>query len=338
MSAKLNFSDHVLDRETRERPPEYFGPNLSPVGLELKPQEMGDGVHALMATLPPKDNNGVVRGSKAALIIDSGVTPTVGAQVQRVAKEVTDRPLRYLVNTTYHGDHTFGNIAFPDDVAVISSRENRDNMHDLAYEKEMRSRNMYGAEGEFDAFTTWRLPDVVFDTTAEIDLGGTTVELYRFGSGNGPGDTVVYVPSARTAWTGNYLCAAGSPHMMLQGGPVPYVESLRDMKARLPDLETIVPGHGPIGDGPAAIDALVAYLERLQDEVSAAYQAGVPIDEVYAQCTDPWAGGLTPEFAARLNAYPGNPEQVRTDFLGMSRQLHRICVMMTYRICEKVSG
>ena len=337
MSTNLGFSDHVLDRETRERPPDYSGPNLSPVGLELRPQKLGDGVHALMATIPPKDNNGVVHGRWATLIIDAGVTPAVGAQVQRVAREVTDRPLRYLANTTYHGDHTFGNIAFPDDVAVISSRENRDNMHDLAYEKEMRSHNMYGAEGEFDSFTTWRLPDVVFDTRAEIDLGGTTVELHRFGSGNGPGDTVVYVPSARTAWTGNYLCAAGSPHMMLQGGPVPYIESLRVMKANLPDLETIVPGHGPIGAGPEAIDALLAYLERLQEEVSTAYQAGVPIEEIYARCTDPWADGLTPEFAARLSTYSGPTEQVRENFLRMCGQLHRICVMLTYRICENVS-
>ncbi|TDE45304.1 MBL fold metallo-hydrolase [Nonomuraea mesophila] len=330
-------SDHLLDREIRERPPEYYGPNLSPVGLELRAQELGQGVHALMANVPPKDNNGVVSGTKASLIIDSGVTPAVGAQVQRVAGEVTSRPLRYLANTTYHGDHTFGNIAFPDDVTVITSRENRDNMNDLAYEKEMRAGNMYGAEAEFDAFTTWRLPDVVFDTRAEIDLGGTTVELHRFGPGNGPGDTIVYVPSARTAWTGNFLCPAGSAHMMLQGGPVPYLHGLRAMKAGLPELETIVPGHGPMGDGPQAIDALIAYLERLQEEVSTAYRAGVPIDEVYDRCTDPWAGGLDPEFAARLDVYTSPSAPTKADYLGLCRQLHRICVLTTYRICEKVS-
>jgi cyclase len=54
----------------------------------------------------------------------------------------TDRPLRYLVNTTYHGDHTFGNASFPADVTVISSRINRDNMTDLAYERARRAGNM----------------------------------------------------------------------------------------------------------------------------------------------------------------------------------------------------
>ncbi|MEV4114785.1 hypothetical protein [Nonomuraea sp. NPDC049695] len=57
---------HLLDREIQERPGGYFVPNLSPVGLELTPHELGDGVHALMANTPQKDNNGVVIGSRAA--------------------------------------------------------------------------------------------------------------------------------------------------------------------------------------------------------------------------------------------------------------------------------
>ncbi|MCA2221686.1 MBL fold metallo-hydrolase [Nonomuraea aurantiaca] len=107
----------------------------------------------------------------------------------------------------------------------------------------------------------WRTPDVVFDSYAEIDLGGRLVQLHHFGPGNGPGDTVVYVPDTRTAWTGNFLCHAGTAHMLLQGGPEPYLASLRRMREALPELDTIVPGHGPMGDGPAAIDALVGYLE-----------------------------------------------------------------------------
>jgi cyclase len=102
---------------------------------------------------------------------------------------------------------------------------------------------------------------VVFDSYAEIDLGGRLVQLHHFGPGNGPGDTVVYVPDTRTAWTGNFLCHAGTAHMLLQGGPEPYLASLRRMREALPELDTIVPGHGPMGDGPAAIDALVGYLE-----------------------------------------------------------------------------
>ena len=59
----------------------------------------------------PRDNIGVVFGSKATLVIDAGITPSVGRIIQEKVSELTDRAIRFLVNTTYHGDHTFGNVA-----------------------------------------------------------------------------------------------------------------------------------------------------------------------------------------------------------------------------------
>src|SRR5258708_4327723 len=99
----------------------YQGPNLSPRGLTLVPHQLADGVHALLASTPPKNNSGVVAGRRAALVIDAGLTPEMSRQIQRLAASVTARPVRYLANTTYHGDHTFGNAAFPPGVTVISS-------------------------------------------------------------------------------------------------------------------------------------------------------------------------------------------------------------------------
>jgi Metallo-beta-lactamase superfamily len=107
---------HVVP-ELSERPG-FVGPDLSPQGLELRPRRLGDGVYALLANIPPKDNNGLVVGAEAALVVDAGVTPQIGKQIQRLAARLTDRPIAYLANTTFHGDHTFGNAAFPDQVTV----------------------------------------------------------------------------------------------------------------------------------------------------------------------------------------------------------------------------
>lgn len=323
---------HIPDREIAERPDGYQGPNLSPAGLELIPRSLGEGVHALMASIPPKDNNGLIAGRDAALVIDAGITPDVSLRLQALAGELTGRPLRYLVNTTYHGDHTFGNMAFPGDVVIVSSRVNKENMADLGYEKKIRAGNMYGDEKVLDAVTRWRRPDVVFDSFAEIDLGGRAVQLHHFGPGNGPGDTIVYVPEARAAWTGNYLCRAGIAHMLLQGGPQPYLASLRRMKEALPDLRTIVPGHGPMGDGQAAIDTLIAYLETLHDEVAASVAAGRSLDETEAACTSPWATGLSPGLAEALDGYPVPAGVARRKMLELCRNLHRLNVMATYRL------
>ncbi|MEQ4724973.1 MBL fold metallo-hydrolase [Nonomuraea sp. B19D2] len=327
-------TSRIPDREIAERPAGYGGPNLSPVGLELVPHAFAEGVYALMASLPPKDNNGVVAGRDAALVVDAGITPEISAKIQGLVADLTDRPLRYLVNTTYHGDHSFGNAAFPGEVVVVSSRANRDNMADLAYEKETRSANMYGDAALLDEVTTWRRPDLVFDSYAEIDLGGRTVQLHHFGPGNGPGDTVVYVPDTRTAWTGNFLCHAGTAHMLLQGGPEPYLGSLRRMCEALPELETIVPGHGPMGDGPAAVAALIGYLERLHDEVLASVKAGRTLEETFAACTDPWAEVLDPGLSAALARYPVPQELARQGMLALCRDLHRLNVLATYRLYE----
>jgi cyclase len=318
---------HIPDRELAERPSGYAGPNLSPTGLRLIPQALADGVHALMAVPAPKDNNGLIVGRHAALVIDAGITPEVSRRIQSMAAELTDRPLRYLVNTTYHGDHTFGNMAFPDTTVIISSRLNRENMTDLGYEKQVRSGNMYGDEALFDAVTSWRLPDVVFDSFAEIDLGGRPVQLWHFGPGNGPGDTVVYVPDARVAWTGNLLAHAGIAHMLLQGGPEPYIGTLRRMKQTLPDLKTVVPGHGPSGHGHAAIDTLIRYLERLHEEVLAAVKDGRTLEETMATCTYPWAERLDPALASALGS-----SQAQQRMLDLCRNLHRLNILATYRL------
>lgn len=273
----------------------------------------------------------MIAGSDAALLIDAGITPDVARQLRRHTAELTDRPLRYLVNTTYHGDHTFGNAEFPDDVTVISTVANRDNMTDLDQEKANRAESMAGDDALLDAVTSWRRPDVVIDSYAEIELGDRLVELHHFGPGNGPGDLVVHVPSARAAWTGNFLPAAGASTMMLQGGPRPYLESLRRMRDALPELRTIVCGHGPIGDAHESLDWMIRYLEQLTDEVERAYAAGRTLDETYEATTDLWAEELPEPMAQALTMYDIPQQPAREGFRQVSRHLHRLNVLATYR-------
>ncbi|WP_414941735.1 MBL fold metallo-hydrolase [Amycolatopsis sp. cmx-11-51] len=300
--------------EMTERPADFVAPNLSPVGLELHPVELGEGVHALMANEAPKDNNGLIIGKKAALIIDSGVTPRIGRHIQDIAAGLTDTPIRYLVNTTYHGDHTFGNTAFDAGVRVISSRMNKAAMSDLAAEKNIRSESMYGAEKSLDDVVSWRLPDVTFDRYCEIDLGGRIVQLWHFGSANGPGDTLVHVPDAKVTWTGNFI-SPGMPPMMLIGDPVAYLRTVRAMRATL-TTDTLVPGHAFIGEAEPSISILLGYLENLTTAVHRGREAGRPVEALYEEL--PMWGITTPA---------GAPEQIRA----VLRSLHRLNILTTYR-------
>jgi cyclase len=261
--------------EIQERPAHYEGPNLDPAGVKLYPRFLGRGVYALMASRMPRDNSGVVIGSRGALVIDAGINGEMAQEIQRRVRKLTERPILYLVNTNYHRDHTFGNHAFPDSVEVVAHRKTRDSMNDLPAEKKIRSRNLFGNDAAIADVTTWRKPDRVFDGEfMALDLGDRKVELWHFGPGNTPGDTIVYVPETKTAWTGNFLSNERIGNtMLLEGGPREYLDTLARCKNKL-DIKRIVPGHGPLGK-PEAIDHLIAYLWWLLREVDEAIRLGL---------------------------------------------------------------
>lgn len=119
---------------------------------------------------------------------------------------------------------------------------------------------------------------MVFQDYAEIDLGNKRVECWYFGPGNGPGDVVVYVPEEKVAWTSNFIMNSRATPMHLGPGPEPYVETLQKVRQTL-DIETIVPGHGPMGDGNEAVDSLIAYLQNLEKNVKQSVESGHTIEE-----------------------------------------------------------
>ncbi|MGD8830797.1 MAG: MBL fold metallo-hydrolase [Pseudomonadales bacterium] len=305
-------------QEMEERPENYVGPNLDPHGLRLEPHRLAEGVYALLANEMPKDNNGIVIGTESALVVDAGINGTVACQIQAMVRSLTDRPIRYLVNTTYHGDHTFGNAAFPPEVTIVSSLRNKQSMADLSREKKQRSGNLRGNLSALDDVTVWRRPDLTFSEHAEIDLGGVTVQLWYFGPGNAPGDTIAYVPNAKVAWTGNYLMAVGVPPMLLEGGTAPYIASLQRFKATL-DVEIIVPGHGPMGPAQASVDNFIAYLQELHTHVSRSITDGL-------------------DARAAVDAYPISPllhppadVTPNPAMAAMAPHLHRLNVLAEYR-------
>jgi cyclase len=151
------------------------------------------------------------------------------------------------------------------------------------------------------------------------------MELWHFGPGNAPEDTVVYVPDVKVAWTGNFLMCAGLPPMLLEGGPDPYRETLKAMQQAL-DVAIVVPGHGPMGDGKAALDNFIAYMQYLQEQVGAAVAAGRSLDEVEDAVPMPTLLHLPA-------AMPATPES-----RALLVHLHHLNVLATYRALEEASA
>jgi cyclase len=324
-------SYHLRTPDAGEPLDSYRCPDLSPRGLALTPRTFGEGVHALLATSPAKGNNGIVAGSRSALVIDAGVTPRVSRLIQDLAASLTSSPVRYLANTTHRGDHTFGNAAFPASVTVLASVPAEAAMGSLAEEKALRLPDMQGDDEALNEVTGWRLPDVTFESSLEIELGGVTVQLWHFGPGSSPGDTIIYVPHAQTAWTGDFLNHAGLPPIRPDGCPLAYAASLRRMRDLLPGLRTVIPAHGPPGDAQPAISWMITYLCDLHSNVKALWECGASAREAVAVCmfSRSWSA---PSLSAAAAGYEfSQPGAGRSYLTGLAASLHRANIVAAYR-------
>jgi cyclase len=230
-------------------------------------------------------------------------------------RRVTSKPILYLVNTNFHGDHTFGNHAFPAETQIVAHRLTAERMRDFEREKALINEAV-NRDPAVLADVRLRLPDLLFDETLELDLGGRTVALHHFGFGNTPGDTVVYVPEGKVAWTGNLVLGGGLPPFLLEGHPEDFLMTVARF-ARTLDVRTLVPGHGPLSTG-AALASGLDYLATLLQAVRESVAAGLSLEETLA-------GSPLPE-----RFVPVLPEELESRVLPFYHGLHRHNVGKAY--------
>ena len=238
----------------------------------------------------PNGNTTVVIGARDVLVVDSGYLASQARQDIEQIRRWTDKPVRYLVNTHWHNDHTMGNGTYSEvfpGLQVIAQQETRVMM--AGYLKDWFARHqkeiarlkgeistsktedgkpltptqleetrhdLSGEEEvvrEFPNFVP-KLPDLVLDKELSLDLGSRPVEIKFLGRGNTAGDVVVFLPKERILITGD-LVVHPVPYLC-SGYPSEWAETL----GRLIDLNpaAIIPGHGePLHD--------LAYPRQVQD-------------------------------------------------------------------------
>ena len=293
--------------------PEGFTPFfLNPTGARLDAKELSPGVYALISSVPNVDNVGFVVGDRDVLVVDAHINPAMARQIQERVREVTDKPIRYLVNSNYHGDHTFGNCEFPAETVIIQHRRTADL---IPYHEEERRFMLpcVGNDPKILEGVELRRPDVVFDDYLRIDLGGKVVELHYFGPANTPGDTITYVPEAKVAWTGNMT--GGNLVVTLESNAPTYMNSIARFAQTL-EVETLIPAHNPIS-GPELLGGYMQYLSDLTQAVRGAVSAGWTLAEAMERIP-----------FALDRPYSPPEDHTRIDFF---RDLHSYNVMKTHQ-------
>src|SRR5919197_2722564 len=256
-----------------------FDPNLTRLGghrlaegvFAVLPRDVGERDHVATTA-------GFVIGERAVLVIESLLTGHLAAQLLALLRRETAKPIRYLVNTSYHGDHCNGNFVFPAETLIVQHPATKACLdrrfeQDRAFMLEPMGHNK-GIEE-----VVYRPADLTAADRLTIDLGGRTVEVLHFGFAQTEGDLVVWVPDARVLWVGNMIQApAPAVSWVLGGGHGRAIGTLRRLRSFLGEEATIITGHGrPIA--PAEIAYPLGYLEELDRQVKMAIDSNLSMEE-----------------------------------------------------------
>ena len=193
-------------------------------------------------------------------------------------KSVTNQPIKYVINTHYHQDHSGGNTKFLPSAEIISTAMARTNILEHKQVGNVQPPDVSPAR-------------ITFTTEAAVNLGGKEVRAYYFGRGHTNGDAVIYFPALRTLHTGD-LMAGTSPLIDYNGGGS-VVEWTKTLDAAMKlDFDTVIPGHGAVTNK-AGLLTYRNNVEKMRNRVSGLIHEGKSQDDVAKFMTAEynWAAG-----------------------------------------------
>jgi len=218
---------------------------------------------------------GAYIGDDGVLVIDAKMDKASVEQVIEAIKRITDKPIRYLVNTHGDGDHIAGNRYFPETVTII------------AHENCRKDFSLPGRNGAASEWTEPELspfvPSVTFSDRMSIHLGSKTVELRYFGVGHTTGDTVVYFPEEKTAFIGDqiFIGRAQLIHSYKGGNSFEHVKTLTKMLETI-DAEKFCSGHSEMTDR-MGVRSHIDRMKRLQEKVKSLIESGNSTEEIKSE-------------------------------------------------------
>jgi cyclase len=282
-------------------------------------------------------NSGLVTDSGESLLVDTLFDLKCTREMLAAFRAASPaaRQIGTLVNTHSNGDHTFGNQLVTG-AEIIASRRCAEEMRERPPEQLAAMMRYWRQLGPGAAFfhevmgtrfdfegVVLTLPSRTFERALDLSVGGKEVRLVEVGPAHTGGDVIVHVPQDRTVFTGDILFVNGHP--VLWAGPVGNWIKACDLILGW-DVETVVPGHGPITDK-AGVRAMKRYLEYIRDEAKKRYDAGMPYEEAardisltpFADWTDPERILVNTHALYREFSHDATPPDAMALFAAMGR-------------------
>ncbi|MBL8228498.1 MAG: MBL fold metallo-hydrolase [Bryobacterales bacterium] len=241
-------------------------------------QELAPGVFVRIGNRDRNQpaNCGWVVFKDYVLVIDANF-PWGAKEILPEIRKTTNKPIRFVFNTHYHGDHAYGSSVFVDQGAALVCSQ------DCAAESRSKGQAAWDrntATGEY-SLKPYRLehPTVVFEKNMVFDDGDKRVELHLAGPGHSKGDAVAWLPKEKIVFTGD-LCVnwkSGNNVADADADHENWLKALEKMYKAAP--KTVVVGHGELG-GADVLTAQHAYLSEMLTKVRAGIAAGKTADQL----------------------------------------------------------
>ena len=241
--------------------------------IEIKAEKVAGNVYVLMGTGGFAGGNvGVSVGEDGIVLVDDKFQPLV-PKIEAALKTVSDKPVRFVLNTHFHGDHTHGNVVYGTKATVLAHHNVRRRMAENT---------------EFDGTPGTRaprqaLPIITFDQGVTVHVNGEEVRALHVPEGHTDGDAMVFFTTSKVLHMGDDFFNGMYPFIDLEsGGTVKgYIAAGRRVLSDFGDDVKIIPGHGPIASR-ADLAAWVQMLEETTAVVESGIEAGRTLEQMKA--------------------------------------------------------
>ena len=240
--------------------------------VEIKISKVGGNVYLMKGA---GGNIGFSAGHDGIVLVDDQFAP-LADRIKAALRAMTDKPVRFVINTHYHFDHTDGNASFQKDAPVIAHDNVRKRL-----ESGGTPGNLGSVKQELKPAPCEALPILTFSRDVTIHLNGEDIRVLHCPGGHTDGDSMIFFPESNVVHMGDDFVTYGFPFIDLAGGGsvAGMIEAAEHVIAQLPPDVKVIPGHGQVSKLDD-VRKFVAMLRETRSAVEKATKAGQTLDQM----------------------------------------------------------
>ncbi|MBI2347956.1 MAG: MBL fold metallo-hydrolase [Deltaproteobacteria bacterium] len=253
-------------------------------------KKIKEGIY-VRAAKPADSNAAIILTQEGVVLIDSGHNPPDSQAILKAVKQLTPQPIRYLINTEPHGDHTTGHFVFSPPAVIVAHEGATDSMK-KAYNPKRNEKLMTDYPDMRESFQGFKMitPHIEYRDKMTLHVGERTLELYYLKNVHSESDTAIWLPKERVLFSAAVAGVNRFSNLRSFVSIPDMLSSMKMMKALNPEI--VVPGHGAPGTV-KIFEETERYYELLLDRVGKMAREGRSLDQIKKELRmpeyDDWA-------------------------------------------------